>query len=259
MKNANQKIVIKIGTASLSSPSKGINLSIVKKLTTVISSLKKSGYKIVLVTSGAVALGIKELKLNPKNKTTQEKQMAASIGQVKLMETYEKFFSKYKITIAQILLTRDGFEQKEVYKNARETLNSLLERGVVPIINENDAVANEEIKFGDNDMLSALVSKLIHANRLIILTDEDGLYDSNPKINKDAKLISIVKKITPKIESMANGKGNDFSLGGMKSKLQAAKLCTTNGIKTHIIYGKQPEKILTVLENKTIGTTFLPN
>lgn len=254
-----EKIIIKIGTASLSSINQGINLNIVKQLTTVIAKLKKNGYKIVLVTSGAVALGIKELKLNPKNKTTQEKQMAASIGQVKLMETYEKFFSKYKITIAQILLTRDGFEQKEVYKNARETLNSLLEKNVVPIINENDAVANEEIKFGDNDMLSAMVGKLINANRLIILTDEKGLYNSNPKMNKNAKLIATVEKITKEIEKMASGKGSDFSLGGMKSKLQAAKLSTSCGIKTHIIYGKYPKGILDVISGKNIGTTFLAN
>lgn len=256
-----EKIIIKIGTASLSSitEGKGINLHIVKKLTSVIAQLKKSGHKIILVTSGAVALGIKELKLNPRNKTTQEKQMAASIGQVKLMETYGKFFSKHKITIAQILLTRDGFEQKEVYKNARETLNSLLDKNVVPIINENDAVANEEIKFGDNDMLSAMVSKLIHANRLIILTDEKGLYDSNPKTNKKAKLLTTVKKITKETEKMAGGKGSDFSLGGMRSKLQAAKLSTSCGIKTHIIYGKHPEEILDVLNGKNIGTTFLPN
>ncbi len=258
--NKKEKIVIKIGTASLSSVTegKGINLDIVKRLTNIISILKKKGHKIVLVTSGAIALGVKELKLNAKNKTIQEKQMSASVGQVKLMETYEKYFSRYKITIAQILLTRDGFEQKEVYKNARETLNSLLEKGVVPIINENDAVANEEIRFGDNDMLSALVSKLIHADRLIILTDEEGLYDSNPKINKNAKLISVVKKITKAIEKMASGKGSDFSLGGMKSKLQATKISSACGIKTHITYGKTPENIINILNGKSIGTTFLP-
>jgi len=254
-----EKIVIKIGTANISSinKGKGINTSIVKELTSVIARLKKSGYKIVLVTSGAVALGLKELKAS-KAKTILEKQMAASIGQVKLMETYEQYFSKYKITIAQILLTRDGFEQKNVYQNARENLNSLLNLGVVPIINENDAVANEEIRFGDNDMLSALVGNLINANRLIILTDEEGLYDSNPKTNKKAKLIPTVKKITKEIEKMASGKGSELSLGGMKSKLQAAKLATSSGIKTHIVYGKHPENILRVLSGKEVGTTFLP-
>lgn len=250
------KLIIKIGTTTLSSP-EGINIEIIEKLSDVIARLRKAGYKIVLVTSGAVGLGVKELKLLKKPKTVLEKQMAASIGQVKLMETYERYFSKHKITIAQILLTRDGFEQKEVYRNARETLNSLLSRGVIPIINENDAVASEEIKFGDNDMLSAMVGKLIHAKRLIILTDEEGLYNSNPKTNKNAKLISKVKKITKKIERMTSGKGSKFSMGGMRSKLQAAKLATSCGIKTHIIHGRTPGKILEVLKGKNIGTTFL--
>ncbi len=259
MSKTQEKIVIKIGTASISSSQgKGIDLSIVHALTEVIAKLKKKGHKVVLVTSGAVALGAKELKQGLKPKTVSEKQTAAAVGQVKLMETYERFFSKHKIVIAQILLTRDGFEQKNVYKNTKETLSSLLEMGVVPIINENDAVADEEIRFGDNDILSALVSNLIHASRLIILTDEDGLYDSNPKTNKNAKLISVVKKITPKIEKMASGKGSEFSLGGMKSKLQAAKFATSCGIKTHIIFGKKPSYILDVLKNSNVGTAFLP-
>ncbi len=256
-----EKIVIKIGTASLSSltSSGGINLTVIKDLTDSIAKLKKLGHKVILVTSGAVALGIKELKLDVKNKTVHEKQMAASIGQVKLMETYAKFFSKYKIVIAQILLTRDGFEQKNVYQNTKQTLDLLLSKGVIPIINENDAVANEEIKFGDNDMLSALVSKLINADRLIILTDEDGLYDSNPKINKNAKLINTVPKITKKIEIMASGKGSEYSLGGMQSKLLAAKLTTSSGISTHVASGRNPKNILAILSNKNVGTTFLRN
>ena len=256
----NEKIIIKVGTATLSSdkPEKAINIEIIEKLSEIISRLKESGHKVILVTSGAVALGAKELNQRLKLKTVHEKQTAASIGQVKLMETYERFFSKYKIIIAQILLTRDGFEQKRVYKNTEKTLCSLLNVGVIPIINENDAVASEEIRFGDNDILSALVSKLIRADRLIILTDEDGLYDSNPKINKNAKLISVVKKITPEIHKMASGKGSEFSMGGMKSKLQAAKFATSHGIKTHIMFGKKPENILNILKNNNIGTTFFP-
>ena len=256
MSKNTEKLIIKIGTATLSA-NNGINTQVIEKLSSVIARLRKQGHKILLVTSGAIALGIKELKLLEKPKTVSGKQIAASVGQVKLMETYERYFSKHKITIAQILLTRDGFEQKEVLTNARETLNSLLTRGVIPIINENDAVASEEIKFGDNDMLSALVGKLIHAKRLIILTDEKGLYDSNPKIKKNAKLIPVVKKITKQIEKMASGKGSEFSMGGMRSKLQAAKLATSCGIRTHIIYGKTPEKILDVINGKNVGTVFL--
>ena len=256
MSKLKEKIIIKIGTTTLSAKD-GINTEIIKKLSSVIAKLRKSGHKVVLVTSGAVALGFKELKLTKRPKTILEKQMAASIGQVKLMETYERFFSEYKITIAQILLTRDGFEQKEVYTNARETLNSLLSRGIVPIINENDAVASEEIRFGDNDMLSALVSDLISADRLIILTDEEGLYDKNPKENKNAKLIPVVKKITKQIEKMTSGKGSEFSMGGMRSKLRAARLATSCGIRTHIIYGKTPGKVLDIINGKNVGTTFL--
>lgn len=255
-----EKIVIKVGSATLSSSNdvSGINPEIVSKVADVIASLKKEGHKILLVTSGAVALGVKKLKLSQKPKTILGKQAAAAVGQVQLMETYEKLFSKYKIVVAQILLTREGFLNRENYINARETLLELLNMEVLPIINENDSVTSEEIKFGDNDMLSALVSDLISADRLIILTDEEGLYDKNPKTNKDAKLISVVEKVTPQVEKMASGTGSEFSLGGMSSKIQAAKLATSQGIKTHIMYGKKVEKLPLLLEDEKIGTTFTP-
>ena len=251
-----EKIIIKVGTTTLSAES-GINTEIIEKLSSVITKLRKSGHKVLLVTSGAVALGVK--KLGSKPKTILGKQARAAVGQALLMQTYEKYFSVHDISIAQILLTREGFLQRETYINTRETIQELLEMNVLPIINENDAVASEEIRFGDNDMLSALVSDLISADRLIILTDEEGLYDKNPKENKDAKLISIVEKITPEIEKMAGGKGSEFSLGGMSSKIQAAKLATSVGVITHIICGKNPEKIFLLLEAKKIGTTFLPS
>lgn len=260
MTKKNGKIVIKIGTTTLSSNdlSQGINTEIVEKLSGTIAKLKNLGHKVVLVTSGAVALGVKKLKLQEKPKTILGKQVAAAVGQAQLMQVYEKYFSKHNIPIAQILLTRDGFAQREIYINARETILELLEINVIPIINENDAVASEEIRFGDNDMLSAMVSDLISADRLIILTDEEGLYTSNPKINKSAKLISIVEKITPEIEKMAKGVGSKFSLGGMTSKIQAAKLATSCGTKMHIMDGGKLEKIFDLLEDKNIGTTFLP-
>jgi len=255
-----EKIIIKVGTSTLSSldSANAINIEIIEKLTNVISKLKKSGHKVVLVTSGAVALGVKRLSLSKKPKTILGKQVAAAVGQALLMQTYEKYFSKYDIPIAQILLTRDGFAQREIYINARETILEMLDMNILPIINENDAVASEEIRFGDNDMLSAMVSDLISADRLIILTDEKGLYDSNPKENKNAKLIPLVEKITPEIEKMASGAGSEFSLGGMATKIQAAKLATSVGIVTHIIYGKRPEVILELVENKKAGTLFLP-
>lgn len=257
MSKAKEKIIIKIGTSTLGSQDKGIDTDIVEKLSNVIAKLRNSSYSIVLVTSGAVALGAKKLN-STKPKTILGKQVFASVGQAILMQTYEKYFSKHNIPIAQILLTREGFTQREIYINARETILELLEMNVLPIINENDAVASEEIRFGDNDMLSAMVGDLISADRLIILTDEEGLYDSNPKTNNDAKLIPIVEKITPEIEKMASGTESEFGLGGMSSKVQAAKLATSLGIKTHIIYGKDPEKIFSLLDDKNIGTTFLP-
>lgn len=253
-----ERIVIKIGTSSLSSTD-GINTEIIEKLSGVISKLIKSGYKVVLVTSGAVGLGAKKLKFNQKPKTILQKQSCAAVGQALLMQTYEKYFSKFSIPVAQILLTREGFLQRETYINARETILELLNLTVLPIINENDAVASEEIRFGDNDMLSALVSDLISADRLIIVTDEEGLYDKNPKKYKDAKLIPVVEEITNETEKMAQGTGSEFSLGGMVSKVKAAKLATSVGVKAHIIHGEKVEKINNLIEGGTIGTTFLPS
>ena len=261
MSKATQKIIIKVGTNTLSLKDslKGINTEVVQRLTNTIGKLKSLGHEVILVTSGAVALGVKKLNLKTKPKTISGKQAVAAIGQALLMQTYEKYFSKYNISIAQILLTRDGFSQRESYINARETILELLKLKVLPIINENDTVASEEIRFGDNDMLSAMVADLVSADKLIILTDEEGLYDSNPKTNKKAKLISKVEKITPEIEQMACGIGSEFSSGGMLSKIQAAKLATSIGVITHIMYGRNPEMILDLLNNKPRGTTFLPN
>lgn len=253
-----EKIVIKVGTSTLSSQEKGINIEIVERLSNVIAKLIKDNHKVILVTSGAVGLGARKLNLK-KPKTILEKQMCAAVGQAELMHVYDKYFSKHNIPIAQILLTRESFVGRETYINARETILELLNMNVLPIVNENDAVASEEIRFGDNDMLSALVADLISGDRLIILTDEKGLYDSNPKKNKNAKLISVVEEITPEIEKMASGTGSEFSLGGMASKIQAAKLATSIGIKTHIIYGFEVERIHDLLQNDVVGTTFLPS
>ena len=259
MTKTKEIIIIKIGTTTLTptDSDKGVNTSVIENLSDVISKLRKQGNKLVLVTSGAVALGVKKLNISKKPNTILGKQAAAAIGQALLMQTYEKYFSGLSIPIAQILLTREGFVQRETYINARETILELLDMDVLPIINENDAVASEEIRFGDNDMLSAMVSDLISADRLIILTDEEGLYDSNPKENKNAKLIQTIEKITPEVEKMASGTGSRFSSGGMASKIQAAKLATSVGIKTHIIHGKKVELIPELTDGKQIGTVFL--
>lgn len=252
-----ETIVIKVGTAVLSSKA-GINKSLISKLTSVIVKLKQEGHKIVLISSGAMALGAKKSKIKKRPQTTLEKQAACAIGQPELMKEYDKFFSKKKIVMAQMLLTRDGMSCRKYYSNARATLKELLKSGVVPVINENDAVAHEELTFGDNDTLGAQVASLVKANRLIILTDEKGLYDKNPKKYKTAKLITEVEKVTPQIQKIASGKGSEFSTGGMLSKVLAAKLATKNGITTHVILGNSPGKILDLLNGKRVGTVFLP-
>ena len=260
MLKKSEKIIIKVGTSTLSSPDvhHGIDIEIIEKLSSIIAKLIKLRHKVILVTSGAVALGVKKLKLPKKPSTILGKQLAASVGQAQLMQIYDKYFSKNKLIIAQILLTRDDFAQRKVFINAKETILELLSMNVIPIINENDAIANEEIKFGDNDMLSAMLSDLINADRLIILTDEEGLYDKNPKKHKNAKLIPVVKKITHKIQSMASGTDGELGSGGMTTKIRAAKLVTSTGTKAHIIHGKKPERILNLLEGEFLGTTFLP-
>lgn len=253
-------IIVKVGTSTLSSHNAhhGIDIEIIEKLSNIIAKLIRLGHKVILVTSGAVALGVKKLKLSKKPNTILGKQLAAAVGQAQLMQVYDKYFSKNKLIIAQILLTRDDFAQRKVYVNAKETILELLSMNVIPIINENDAIANEEIKFGDNDMLSAMLSELIDADRLIILTDEEGLYDKNPKKHRGAKLISLVRKMTLKIEKMASGTDGELGSGGMTTKLRAAKLVTSLGTKVHIIYGKRPEKIFNLLKGEYLGTTFLP-
>jgi glutamate 5-kinase len=261
MNKTKETIIIKIGTTTLTPIDfdNGINTSVIENLSEIICKLRKQGNKLILVTSGAVALGVKKLNLSKNPNTILGKQAAAAIGQALLMQAYEKCFSKLDIPIAQILLTREGFVQRETYINARETILELLDMDVLPVINENDAVASEEIRFGDNDMLSAMVSDLVSADRLIILTDEEGLYDSNPKENKNAKLIPIIEKITPNVEKMASGTGSRFSSGGMASKVQAAKLATSVGVKTHIMHGGKIELIPELLNEKITGTVFLPD
>lgn len=252
-----EKIVIKVGTSILSLTS-GMNKDIVQKISKIIAKLKDIGHDVVLVSSGAIALGVKKLNLSKRPNTVLGKQATSAVGQAFLIQAYDKYFSEFNIPVAQILLTRESFVQRGTYINARETILELLKMNVLPIINENDTVASEEIKFGDNDMLSAMVADLISADKLIILTDEEGLFDGNPKKDKNAKLIKKIEKITPEIEKLARGRGSEFSSGGMESKIQAAKLATSEGIITHVICGKMPEKIFDLLNGSNIGTTFLP-
>ncbi|MBK8806321.1 MAG: glutamate 5-kinase [Bacteroidales bacterium] len=250
-------IVIKIGTSSLTFPNGRLNLSRIEHFASVINKLREQGKLVVLVSSGAIAVGIGKLGLRERPKDLSGKQAAAAIGQAVLMKIYRKFFDKYGLSVAQILLTYDVIAQKDKNINAKNTFSKLLEIGAIPIVNENDSVATDEIEIGDNDTLSAMVSVLCDADLLILLSDIDGLFDANPKTNPDAKRMSIVEKITPQIEAAAGSAGSNFGTGGMITKITAAKMCTNAGIDIVIANSKEPEVIFDILAGKDIGTLFV--
>lgn len=260
------RIVIKFGTNILTNDEGDVSLSRVYSFIEDVSELKKSGKEIILVSSGAVGLGKKKLGVDSTDAVAM-KQACAAIGQSKLMSIYENAFDQYGLVVAQILLTEDDFSQRKKYLSLRTTLNKLLELGVIPIINQNDTVSTIELDelyndtqvcFSDNDKLSALVASELDANLLVILSDIDGLFDSNPKMNKNAKIIPIVEKVTQEILNY----GQDASSGGrggMKTKLEAARLVTRSGGTVIVANGKTPSVIKQIFSQKEIGTIFLPN
>jgi glutamate 5-kinase len=253
------KIVIKIGTTSITGKTPGsVNAELIEKVVEIVNYLKQENHQVVIVSSGAVGLGCGCLGWTEKPKTITSKQAAASIGQILLARFYEQYFQKHNQTIGQVLLTRIGMQDKERYLNARLTLRELLLLGVVPIVNENDVVADDEIKFSDNDYLSAVVSELIVAEHLFILTDTEGLFTEDPKNNPQARLISIVEEINSEIESKAGMNSSKWGTGGMSTKVQAAKMATSFGTTVHILSSKDPFKILKILNGEKHGTTFLP-
>lgn len=257
LKNSH-RLVVKVGTSILTHPSGKLNLERLERLVRELADQVNAGRQVVLVTSGAVGAGMGRLGLKEKPRTLPEKQAAAAVGQGILMHMYEKFFAEYGIIVAQILLTRDDLADRRRYLNARHTLSTLLRLGVVPIINENDTVAVEEIRVGDNDTLSALVAGLVDADVLILLTDSEGLYTSDPQTCSEAKLIPVVEEITPEIEALAGGSGSTWSTGGMVTKIQAARLATSFGIPVVIASGLLPGRLAAVLRGEKIGTLFLP-
>ena len=255
---AGNKVVIKIGTNLLADKDKGINLEWMNEIAKNVASLQRRGKQVVLVSSGAIGAGVAALKMKERPKTIPEKQATAAIGQPLLMEAYENAFRKQECTIAQILLTKDDFTNRARYLNAKNTFSVLLEKGVVPVINENDTVAVEEIKLGDNDNLSALVANLIEADLLIVLSDIDGLFSDDPTKNHNAELIPIVEKITPQLEKLAKNSKTELSTGGMITKIQAAKLCVSAGIAMIIASGKNPKALDEIFSGDFRGTLFLP-
>lgn len=252
-----KRIVIKIGSSSLTHKETGhISISNMERFVRQISDIKNSGKEIVLVSSGAIAVGLSALNLKNKPQDLSEKQAIAAVGQASLMMIYQKLFREYNKTVGQVLITKDLIEHEGRKNNAINTFKALLEYGAIPIVNENDTVSTEEIEFGDNDNLSALVATLVDADLLIILSDIDGLYDKNPKENPDAQLIHEVFSIDESIECMASGAGSKVGTGGMITKLQAAKLATDYGIDTVIANSETDHIIYKIIGMDDIGTIF---
>ncbi len=253
-----KRIVVKVGTSTLTYETGKVNIRRIKKLVEVLSDLKNSGMQVVLVTSGAIGVGVGKLGLGAKPQDTPGRQAAATVGQCELMFMYDKLFSEYGHITGQILVTRLDFENEERKNNLMNCFNKLFEYGAIPVVNENDAVAVEEIVFGDNDNLSAIVASLIDADGLIILSDIDGLFSGNPKTDDDAVLIPVVEKITEEIETLAGGAGSNRGTGGMITKIHAAKVAGSAGIPTVIINGTNPDDIYRLIEGRQTGTFFRP-
>jgi glutamate 5-kinase len=252
------RIVIKIGSSSLTSLHGEISRKKLEKLVDEIVQLKDAGHEVLLVSSGAVAAGYRKLGFLERPETLPEKQAAASIGQGLLMEAYSELFLSHGYVASQILITRNDFSDEVRYQNVNNTLNVLLDRGIIPIVNENDTVTVDRLKFGDNDTLSAKVAGLIEADRLIILSDIDGLYDADPRKNNNAQLLNKVYKITPQIEEAAGDSGSSVGTGGMKSKIDAVKIAMASGITTFLGKAGVPNILNEAVTQKAKGTYFEP-
>jgi len=252
-----RKVIVKVGSAVLTGK-EGLDLQIIEQLVGEMADLIKKGYHIVLVTSGAIASGKHRMGISGPLKSIPQKQAAAAIGQGRLMRVYSNFFGKHGIHVAQILLTMSDLTERKRFLNIRNTLSTLLEWGVIPIINENDTVAVEEIKFGDNDNLAAMIANAIEAQLVINLTMTEGLFDRNPAISKDAKRIPIIHEITEEIEGAASEEGTAEGSGGMRSKVLAAKKVTAFGIPYIIARGKKAGVLEDIFAGKDTGTLFLP-
>lgn len=254
-----RRTVVKVGTSSLTYDNGKINYRKIEALCKVLCDLHNSGEDILLVSSGAVGVGMGKTGIVRRPTETKKKQALAAIGQCELMFMYDKLFGEYNHNVAQILLTADTVETEKTRQNVINTIDELLNMDIIPIINENDTVVVDELEgnnIGDNDMLSAIVSRLVEADRLIILTDIDGLYDSNPRTNPDAVKINVVEKIDKKIMDMAAGSGSNRGTGGMVTKLHAASYATKRGIEVHVINGSKPQNLYKVFEGETPGTVF---
>ena len=250
------RIVVKVGTSTLAYPTGRLNIQRMERLCKTLSDLKNAGHEIILVSSGAIAMGFGKLNLFERPKDMPGKQASAAVGQCELMFMYDKLFSEYGNTIGQLLITRSDFESDERRANLSNSFEKLFEFGAIPVINENDSIAVEEIVFGDNDTLSAMVAKLVNADALIILSDIDGLYSGNPREDENAYLIPVVEEISDELMAIADTKGSTRGTGGMVTKLHAAQIATEAGIDTVVMNGAQPEDIYRLLDGRQTGTYF---
>lgn len=251
------RIVLKLGTSTLTHPTGNLNIRRVEELCKVCSDLKNAGHELVLVSSGAVAMGVGKLSLAERPKDIPGKQAAAAVGQCELMYIYDKLFSQYHHVVAQLLITADDIETPERAKNFQNTLTRLLQLRTLPIINENDTVATQELGIGDNDTLAAIVARTIRADLLILFSDIDGLFTADPHSDPAAKLIPVVERLTPEIERLACGASSKFGTGGMQTKLHAAHIATEAGVPMVIANGAQPAALYDLMAGKPVGTKFL--
>ena len=251
------RIVVKVGTSTLAHPTGRLNIRHVEELVKVLSDLKNAGHEMILVSSGAIGMGVGKLGLSEYPSDIPTKQAAAAVGQCELMYTYDRLFTQYGHTVAQILLTGEDIDHEVRYHNVENTMSRLLELGVLPVVNENDTVATAEIKVGDNDTLAAIVACFVQADLLVLLSDIDGLFTADPHKYPEAKLIHHVETVTEDIEALAGGAGSELGTGGMTTKLNAAKIVTEHGCDMVITNGNKPGNLYDIVAGREIGTRFI--
>ena len=250
------RIVVKIGTSTLAHPTGHLNIRRVEELCKVVSDIKNAGHEVILVSSGAIGMGVGKLGLRERPRDIPTKQAAAAVGQCELMYTYDKLFSEYNHTVAQLLITKDDVANDRRHQNFSNTMNRLLELGALPILNENDTVATDEIVIGDNDTLAAIVSESVQAQMLVLLSDIDGLYTADPHKDPNARLIHTVNTLDESIYALAGVSSSNQGTGGMITKLHAAQICMASGCTMVIANGNAPAKLYDILDGKQVGTTF---
>lgn len=251
------RIVVKVGTSTLAHSTGRLNIRHVEELVKVLSDLKNAGHEMILVSSGAIGMGVGKLNLPGRPTDMPTKQAAAAVGQCELMYTYDRLFIQYGHTVAQILLTSEDIEHEDRRHNFENTMERLLELGALPVVNENDTIATAEIKVGDNDTLGAIVACSIGADLLVLLSDIDGLYTADPHKDPNAQLLHTVEQVTEEVEALAGGVGSELGTGGMATKLKAAKMVTAQGCDMVITNGEHPENLYAIVDGNEIGTRFL--